>query len=422
MSLINDMLRDLDSRNASGGERGGLARNVRALPGAEAPRRLHPLLLALGAAMIGAGAVWLVLRQPPAAPAIPAGAAPSAAASVPAAVSSAAPQTIVATAPSAPDPTTAAPAPANAGEPAPLRLDTDIEHLPAGPAAPPAAAQANQATPADAVPAAASSASPVTKAPAAVPAVAKSASVSPSPQPPRPVAKVASGAEAPRLVAERGALPEKQAPRGIADNAGVVREPGISRQPTSAGTMAEMADGEYRRGIAALRHSDLADANDAFRAALRIAPGHVAARQALLALLTDMQRWPEVETLALDGVGLMPQRSDWVLLAARIMYERGDAANALTTLDHYAAGARQNADYQILYALLLQRANRNADAVACYRTALGLRPNEGRWWYGLGRALDADNKEAAARQAYEKARDSGNLPPELQQAVERRLR
>ncbi|HEY1180743.1 MAG TPA: tetratricopeptide repeat protein, partial [Rhodocyclaceae bacterium] len=198
--------------------------------------------------------------------------------------------------------------------------------------------------------------------------------------------------------------------------------PQISKQPADASSANERADAEYRRGTTALRRGDAVESSEAFRAALRISPTHVPARQALLALLTEQQRWADAENLALDGVGLLPQRSDWALLSARLMYERGDASNALNVLDQYAANARQNADYQILRALLLMRAGRNADAADCYQTALAIRPQEGRWWFGLGRALDAEHREAQARQAYEKARDSGNLPPELQQAVERRLR
>jgi MSHA biogenesis protein MshN len=192
--------------------------------------------------------------------------------------------------------------------------------------------------------------------------------------------------------------------------------------PTDASTANEHAESEYRRGTAAIRRGDIVEGGDALRSALRIAPTHAPARQALLALLMEQQRWADAETLALDGVGLMPQRSDWALLAARLMYERGEAAAALTLLDQYAGNARQNADYQVMRALLLQRANRNADAADCYQAALAIRPQEGRWWYGLGLALDADHREALARQAYEKARESNNLPAELRQAVERRLR
>lgn len=379
MSLINDMLRDLDSRNAASSERTGLAHNIRALP-PQGERRLHPLLLILLAATAGGAVVWL-LQKTAAAPDV----APAAA--MPVAV------TAAVTTPPFPETRPAplveeAPPPTAAGiETPPLRLDTQLEQsLPLPKAA--SVAVHPPATPA------------VTTAPA--PSAPK-----PSFQPPAPAAQTG-----PRM-------PDARAPDPTSHSTAVPR---ISKQPVLGNTPAEQAESEYRRGIAAIRRGDSSEAGAALRAALRLSPTHIGAREALLGQFTEQQRWHDAETLALDGVGLLPQRSDWALLAARLMYERGEIELALETLNQHAAAARQNADYQIMHALLLQRAGRHADAANCYRTALALRPGEGRWWFGLGRALDADRREAEARQAYEKARESGNLPPELQQSVERRLR
>lgn len=359
MSLINEVLRDLDTRHAAESERKGLDENIRALP--QVPvrpwRKLAPLMLA---ACAGGAAVWLWLQptMPPAAP------------------------PVVSAPVDTPAPLAAAPLePATQTEPrvdsAPaLRLDTDIS-------APPKPALASPP--------------PAPKAIAPVVTAAAKPVAAPAPA---PTAKPATAAPAPH-----GA-------------------PHISKQASdgSGGTQAEQAEAEYRRGYAALRRGVAAEAGEAFRAALKLQSGHVNARQALLALLTEQKQWQDVEVLALDGVGIYPQRSDWAMLAARIIFERGDAAGALDTLQQHAAGARQNPDYQIFHALLLQRANRYAEAVTCYQLALAVRPSEGRWWYGLGRALDADRREAEARQAYEKARDSGNLPPDLAQIVDKRLR
>lgn len=376
MSLINDMLRDLDSRNAATSERNGLDNHVRALPASERRGGIPPLLLALGAAVLGGGAVWLVLQgrlgttAPEPAPAI----AATVAATPPAPLE----------APPVVEPVpTALPPEAPVVAPAPeLRLETVISAPPAAKAAAPA----NTPAPAPSTPRLA-----VEEAPPAKPAPTRA---QPLPTNPPPVSEPARS------------------------NASAQ----ISKQPSTASTLNEQADAEYRRGVTAFRRGDLNDGAEAMRAALRIQPAHAAARQALLAFLSEQHRWPEVELLALDGVGLSPQRSDWAFLAARLMYERGEASGALTVLDQNAGNARQNTDYQILHALLLQRAGRNADAVDCYQRALAVRPQEGRWWYGLGRALDADHRESLARHAYEKARDTGNLPADLQQAVERRLR
>ncbi|MBY0340493.1 MAG: tetratricopeptide repeat protein [Rhodocyclaceae bacterium] len=385
MSLINDMLRDLDSRNAASSERSGLAQNIRALP-PQNQRRQPLLLLMLAAAALGGGAVWLLLK-PDAAP--PAETLPAA--------------------------TTVAVAPPPA-EPAPTAAEATAEAVPAAPAAQPEVPVLRLDTQLDPRPA---SSPPRPVAPTVVPAPATTQAPTPAPAiatPPAPARAASPATSAPTLT------PPAAAGRAV-DSANRSNAPAqISKQPTQGSTPAEQAEADYRRGIAAIRRGDTSEAGEALRAALRLMPAHVAARQALLGQLTEQQRWHDAETLALDGVGLLPQRSDWALLAARLMYDRGEAELALETLNQHAAAARQNADYQVMHALLLQRAGRYADAANCYRTALALRPGEGRWWFGLGRALDADRREAEARQAYEKARDSGNLPPDLLQSVERRLR
>jgi MSHA biogenesis protein MshN len=57
-----------------------------------------------------------------------------------------------------------------------------------------------------------------------------------------------------------------------------------------------------------------------------------------------------------------------------------------------------------------------------YQAATRLAPNEGRWWAGLGIALDAAGKSADAREAYQKARSLPGLPADLAHYVEQRLR
>lgn len=381
MSLINDMLRDLDSRNAASSERSGLAQNIRALP-PQNQRRQPLLLLMLAAAILGGAAVWLLLKADAAPTADPLPAVTAAVVAPPPAE----PTPIAAEAPAEAVPA----APAAQAEVPVLRLDTQLDPRPAG--SPPR---------------------PV--APTVAPTVAPAPPQAPTPAPPAPARAAASTATP--------ANTQLAAPGRATENTNRSNAPAqISKQPAQGSTPAEQAESDYRRGIAAIRRGDTGEAGEALRAALRLMPTHAAARQALLGQLTEQQRWHDAETLALDGVGLLPQRSDWALLAARLMYDRGEAELALETLNQHAGTARQNADYQVMHALLLQRAGRYADAASCYRTALALRPGEGRWWFGLGRALDADRREAEARQAYEKARDSGNLPPDLLQSVERRLR
>jgi len=84
-----------------------------------------------------------------------------------------------------------------------------------------------------------------------------------------------------------------------------------------------------------------------------------------------------------------------------------------------AEGANQP-EYLALLATLYQRAGRQADAVETYRQALGQRPQEGRWWLGLGISLEAQKNWTAAGEAYQRAKASV-LDPKLARYAEQRL-
>jgi MSHA biogenesis protein MshN len=107
---------------------------------------------------------------------------------------------------------------------------------------------------------------------------------------------------------------------------------------------------------------------------------------------------------------------------ARLQVEQGQLAEAEATMARHGQYAERNADYQAFHALLLQKLQRPKDAAERFRAAVALRPGEGRWWYGLGSALETDQRPGEAREAFQKARDAGNLSAELAALVEQRLR
>lgn len=184
----------------------------------------------------------------------------------------------------------------------------------------------------------------------------------------------------------------------------------------------ESAENEFRKAMAALRRGAEAEAIDGLQAALRADARHHSARQAMLSLLVEKQQWREAQALLDEGLALEPAQTGWAMLLARLQFEAGKLGEAAETLARHAVHAEHDADFQAFDALLLQKLKRPGEATARYRKALGLKPTEARWWYGLGLALDADQKPQEARAAMLKARDAGNLPPELAAAVDQRLR
>ena len=114
--------------------------------------------------------------------------------------------------------------------------------------------------------------------------------------------------------------------------------------------------------------------------------------------------------------------SEYAMQLARLQVNRGDLRGAVETLEGSAAYAQNNAEYLGFLAALLQREQRNQEAVQRFNAALRLKPQAGVWLMGLGISLQALNRNAEAQEAFRRARASGTLNPQLQAFVDQRLR
>jgi MSHA biogenesis protein MshN len=184
----------------------------------------------------------------------------------------------------------------------------------------------------------------------------------------------------------------------------------------------DLAEIEYRKAMQAAKRGDNPMAQPLLQRALELDPRHAKARQALLSVLVGSKQWAEALQVAKSGLELDPAQSGWAVILARLQFEQGDAAAAVETLGRHAASAGGDADYQGLFAYLLQKQQRPAEAAERFKAALNLRPNEGRWWFGLGLALEATGRGGEAKEAYAQAREAGNLPSDMATAVDQKLR
>jgi MSHA biogenesis protein MshN len=361
LSLINSMLRDLDQRQAETLDKSGIARHVRALPpGRELPWR--GLVLALSGALCGAGVVWLLMsiQSAPSPAASPATVAPELTA---APMNAPAPQPVV------------TPPKAGTGVHLAAPDQTTLTHLPGKPAARPMPAEGRE-----------------------------------------------SGLRLDRVLVD--VKPAMQAPaRSVsgpvsnAEDDAAARIDKVSRTPA----VSELADTEYRKGMNALKRGVVSEAVAGLSSALRIDGRHLQARQALLGLYVDQKMWNEAIALGVEGLALDPKQTGWAMLVGRLRFEQGDNAGALTVLEEHAKYAERNGEYQAFFALLLQKVRKYSESIERYRTALALRASEGRWWYGLGLALEGADRKEEARQAFRQARATGNLTADLAAAVEQKL-
>lgn len=215
------------------------------------------------------------------------------------------------------------------------------------------------------------------------------------------------------LSSSRNGLPAQQPP--------VVTESRIEKQPHRP-TPTERAESAYRSGLLLQQQGQGDDALNSYRTALAEDAEHAPARQATAALLIEMHRFDEAEDVLSQGVALTPVALPSTLALARLKVERGATPAALDLLLSHAEIGEHSAEYQGFLAALLNRAGRRDEAIDRYQVATRLAPNEARWWAGLGIVLEAEGKNALARDAYMRARELPSLPGDLAKYIEQRLR
>lgn len=184
----------------------------------------------------------------------------------------------------------------------------------------------------------------------------------------------------------------------------------------------QKADAEFRKAVALMQQGRIADALAGYQAALRLDPGHDAARQALIALLLEGKRGMDAERVLQERLQSKPDHTGFTMMLARLQVERGAIAEATATLEKALPYANSQADYQAFLAALLQRQNRHDEAIEHYQIVLQLAPNNGIWLMGYGISLQAKQRNAEAKYAYQRALETQTLSPDLQAFVQQKLK
>lgn len=386
MSLINQMLQELEARRSevNGGE--SFVQQIRAVP---ERRRVHPawwVALSLGIVLSGL-LTWLMLRP-------------------------------------------AAPAPVQ--EPRaqlPLKLEASMADAIA--ALPDQPQQAMQETPVSPVPQAV--AEPRLPEPdPQVPSATTSTPVAVQVSAPAPVASPTSVS----IVSAKGAsasLTPETTKAQVATPSGATPVEAVQKQtePVSASvvinkqvkelTPQQRAENEYRKAINMVQQGRSQDAIAGLEQALQLDPHHAAARQALISVLIGAKRQEEAVRHARHGLELDAAQPGLAMILARLQVDRGELRPAIETLEQTLSHASDRADYHAFLAALLQRDERHRQAVEHYAAALQRTPQNGVWWMGLGISLQAENRSKEALDAFRRARGTNSLSPELQAFVDTRI-
>ncbi|KAF3998987.1 tetratricopeptide repeat protein [Glaciimonas immobilis] len=195
----------------------------------------------------------------------------------------------------------------------------------------------------------------------------------------------------------------------------------MALRPAKEITPQQAIDNRYRKAISLIDAGQLPQAIELLQQVLQLDPKHAAARQTLVGLLLQGKRQDEAVRMLQEGLSNDPSLTGMAMILARLQVERGSTRIATETLAHSLPYALENAEYQAFFAALLQRDKRNKEAIEHYAIALRKVPENGLWWMGYGISLQAENRLPEAEDAFTRAKSSSTLSAELLTFVNQKL-
>lgn len=186
-------------------------------------------------------------------------------------------------------------------------------------------------------------------------------------------------------------------------------------------TPQQKAESEYRQATQWQQQGRIAEAIQSLEQALKADPHHTAAFQLLIALFLESKRHDEAMVWLQRSLQNDINQPGLAMVLARLQVEKKQQANAIETLQKSLLAAAERPDYWAFLAALLQRESRHVEAAEMYARATKKSPQNGVWWMGMGISLQAENRSTEALDAFLHAKSATGLSAELMAFVEQKI-
>jgi len=143
-------------------------------------------------------------------------------------------------------------------------------------------------------------------------------------------------------------------------------------------------------------------------------------RATLIALKLSQGKLEQAQKLLSQGLQLAPEQLAFIKLKARILLTQQRPLEAVTELEKHQQG-EQDQEYIALLASAAQRGGQHQRAATLYQQLLQLNDRQAQWWIGLAISLEALNQKNAALKAYWQARELPGISPALKSYAEGRI-
>ncbi|WP_220720218.1 tetratricopeptide repeat protein [Agarivorans litoreus] len=239
------------------------------------------------------------------------------------------------------------------------------------------------------------------------PTVAEKASVSSQPTAPKPKKKEQSKTKQPSLTTEK---------KQVANEASTL-------EITPLKLTREQQVALYtRRGYQALDKNLPGEARKEFQKALQLDHQAHEVREQLAALMFGRGDVRSAVSLLEEGLQLSPLRGSFRVMLARIFVQQDNLAQAIYYLENAEPSIIGNVDYYAMLAGLAQRLDKQELALTSYQKLVKHEPSRARWWLGYAIANDKLGSYQEALAAYQQAELMGQLSSNSRDFVVNRIR
>lgn len=178
----------------------------------------------------------------------------------------------------------------------------------------------------------------------------------------------------------------------------------------------------YTKGYSLLKQNKVYSAESKLLLALEHNLNHIKAREMLVGLYLKTGRKVEAKDILIKGIVLLPSYTNFTKLYARLLLDNNEINQAVKTLLKNKPALSSDPNYYALLAASYQRQKNHNAAAKTYVDLLKIKPREGIWWVGMAISLEALNKKQDALNAYEKARQTGTLNTRISNYSSQRLK
>ncbi|MCS3904480.1 tetratricopeptide (TPR) repeat protein [Methylohalomonas lacus] len=182
----------------------------------------------------------------------------------------------------------------------------------------------------------------------------------------------------------------------------------------------QISASDYQKALQHYKRQDYGKAMSLLEKHLAEAPNDVAAHK-LKAMILVAEQKPEQAMRALAvTIERLPEASALKQLYAQLLMQAGQPEQAVSVLSDEPPSLRRMPDYHALLAALLQQLGEHDKSAALYKRLVQVEPERGVWWLGLAISLDKMQRSEDALAAYRKAQER-NLSNDLRRYVAARI-